>query len=88
MNAYLDMAKDMAERHIPMTMEDWAKRIDKFLDATDREILQDAGHITAEYAKECAESVFEKYRVIQDRLFRSDFDKFDGEEPQLPLDIK
>ena len=87
-NAYLDMAKDMAERHIPMTMEDWAKRIDKFLDATDREILQDAGHITAEYAKECAESVFEKYRVIQDRLFRSDFDKFDDEDPQLPLDIE
>lgn len=87
-NAYLDMAKDMAERHIPMTMEDWAKRIDKFLDATDREILQDAGHITAEYAKEYAESEFEKYRVIQDRLFRSDFDKFDGEDPQLPLDIE
>lgn len=87
-NAYLDMAKDMAERHIPMTMEDWAKRIDKFLDATDREILQDAGRITAEYAKEYAENEFEKYRVIQDRLFRSDFDKFDGEDPQLPLDIK
>ena len=87
-NAYLDMAKDMAERHIPMTMEDWAKRIDKFLDATDREILQDAGHITAEYAKEYAESEFEKYRVIQDRLFRSDFDKFDGKDPQLPLDIE
>ena len=87
-NAYLDMAKDMAERHIPMTMEDWAKRIDKFLDATDREILQDAGHITAEYAKEYAESEFEKYRVIQDRLFRSDFDKFDDEDPQLPLDIE
>lgn len=87
-NAYLDMAKDMAERHIPMTMEDWAKRIDKFLDATDREILQDAGHITAEYAKEYAESEFEKYRVIQDHLFRSDFDKFDGKDPQLPLDIE
>ena len=87
-NAYLDMAKDMAERHIPMTMEDWAKRIDKFLDATDREILQDAGRITAEYAKEYAESEFEKYRVIQDRLFRSDFDKFDGEDPQLPLNIE
>ena len=74
-NAYLDVAKDMAERHIPMTMEDWAKRIDKFLDATDREILQDAGSITAEYAKEYAESEFEKYRIIQDRLFQSDFDK-------------
>lgn len=85
-NAYLDIAKDMAERHIPMTMEDWAKRIDKFLDATDREILQDAGHITAEYAKEYAESEFEKYRVIQDRLFRSDFDKLDGEDHTLPFD--
>ena len=66
----------------------WKGRIDKFLDATDREFLQDAEHITAEYAKEYAESEFEKYRVIQDRLFRSDFDKFDGEDPQLPLDIE
>ena len=87
-NAYLDIAKDMAERHIPMTMEDWAKRIDKFLDATDREILQDAGHVTAEYAKEYAESEFEKYRVIQDRLCRSDFDKLTGENPSLPLDTE
>ena len=85
-NAYLDIAKDMAERHIPMTMEDWAKRIDKFLDATDREILQDAGSVTAEYAKEFAESEFEKYRVIQDRLFQSDFDKFNGELPFDDLD--
>lgn len=74
-NAYLDVAKDMAERHIPMTMEDWEKRIDKFLDAADRDLLQDAGGITAEYAKEFAESEFEKYRSIQDRLFRSDFDR-------------
>lgn len=58
-NAYLDIAKDMAERHIPMTMEDWAKRIDKFLDATNRDILQGAGSITAEYAKQYAESEFE-----------------------------
>ena len=85
-NAYLDIAKDMAERHIPMTMEDWAKRIDKFLDATDREILQDAGCVTAEYAKEFAETEFEKYRVIQDRLFQSDFDKFNGELPFDDLD--
>ena len=84
-NTYLDIAKDMAERHIPMTMEDWAKRIDKFLDATDRDILQDAGRITAEYAKEFAESEFEKYRVIQDRLFRSDFDKLNDEGLILPL---
>lgn len=77
-NAYLDIAKDMAERHIPMTMEDWEKRIDKFLDATDREILLDAGKVTAEYAKEFAESEFEKYRIIQDHLFRSDFDRLNG----------
>lgn len=83
-NAYLDIAKDMAERHIPMTMEDWAKRIDKFLDATDREILQDAGRITAEYAKEYAESEFEKYRVIQDRLFCSDFDKWNNNQTLFP----
>lgn len=66
-------------------MEDWTKRIDKFLDATDRDILQDAGKITAEYAKEFAESEFEKYRVIQDRLFRSDFDKLNDEGLILPL---
>ena len=83
-NAYLDIAKDMAERHVPMTMEDWEKRIDIFLNATDREVLQDSGNITAEYAKEYAESEFEKYRVIQDRLFRSDFDRLtDATEPTL-----
>ena len=85
-NAYLDIAKDMAERHIPMTMEDWAKRIDKFLDATDREILQGAGSITAEYAKKYAESVFEKYRVIQDRLFRSDFDMLNENQTTIPYE--
>lgn len=84
-NAYLDIAKDMAERHIPMTMEDWAKRIDKFLDATNREILQGAGSITAEYAKQYAESEFEKYRVIQDRLFRSDFDLLNDNDTTLPI---
>lgn len=85
-NAYLDIAKDMAERHIPMTMEDWAKRIDKFLDATDRDILQGAGNITAEYAKQYAESEFEKYRVIQDRLFRSDFDLLNENQPTIPYE--
>lgn len=87
-NAYLDIAKDMAERHIPMTMEDWAKRIDKFLDVTDREVLQDAGRITAEFAKEYAETEFEKYRIIQDRLFQSDFDKLNDncELPELPFE--
>ena len=84
-NAYLDIAKDMAERHIPMTMEDWAKRIDKFLDATNRDILQSAGSITAEYAKQYAESEFEKYRVIQDRLFRSDFDLLNDNDTTLPI---
>jgi len=75
-NSFLDLAEDMAKRHIPMTMEDWAKRIDKFLDLTDRPILSDAGHVTAEQAKEHAETEFEKYRIIQDRLFQSDFDRF------------
>lgn len=74
-----------AERHIPMTMEDWAKRIDKFLDATNRDILQGAGSITAEYAKQYAESEFEKYRVIQDRLFRSDFDLLNENDTTLPI---
>ena len=75
-SAYLDLAEDRAERHIPMTMEDWAKRLDLFLMADDREILQNTGKITAEIAKAKAETEFEKYRVIQDRLFLSDFDKY------------
>ena len=75
-SAYLDLAEDRAERHIPMTMEDWSKRLDLFLMADDREVLQDAGKITAEIAKTKAETEFEKYRVIQDRLFMSDFDKY------------
>ena len=74
-NSVLDMAERMAKRHIPMTMEDWAKRIDIILEAGGDAILQDAGKITAEYAKVFAESEFEKYRVIQDRIFRSDFDR-------------
>ncbi|WP_297037062.1 virulence RhuM family protein [Prevotella sp.] len=85
-NAYLDIAKDMAERHIPMTMEDWAKRINKFLDATNRDILQSAGSTTAEYAKQYAESEFEKYRVIQDRLFRSDFDMLNENQTTIPYE--
>ena len=85
-NAYLDIAKDMAERHIPMTMEDWAKRIDKFLDATNRDILQSAGSTTAEYAKQYAESEFEKYRLIQDRLFRSDFDMLNENQTTIPYE--
>ena len=75
-NAVLDMAERMAKRHIPMTMEDWAKRIDIILEATSDAVLTDAGQITAEFAKSFAESEFEKYRIIQDRLFQSDFDRF------------
>ena len=75
-SAYLDLAEDRAERHIPMTMEDWAKHLDLFLMADDREVLQDAGKITAEIAKAKAETEFEKYRVVQDRLFMSDFDRY------------
>ena len=74
-SAYLDVAEDMALRQIPMTMQDWEKRLNRFIEATDREILQDAGKITAEIAKAHAESEFEKYRIIQDRLFESDFDR-------------
>jgi len=74
-NAYLDLAEDRAKKHIPMTMEDWAKRLDRFLEADDRSVLQDSGKISAQIAKEFAESEFEKYRIIQDRLFESDFDR-------------
>ena len=74
-NAFLDLAEDRAKRHIPMTMEDWAKRIDKFLDSDDRPILNDSGKMSAEQAKDYAETEFEKYRIFQDRVFQSDFDK-------------
>lgn len=74
-NAYLDLAENRANRRIPMAMEDWAKRLDIFLQADDREVLADAGKISAQIAKEHAESEFEKYRIIQDKLFESDFDK-------------
>lgn len=87
-NAILDFAQRMADRHIPMTMEDWAKRIDIVLEAGGDAVLKDAGEVTAEYAKEYAETEFEKYRIIQDRLFRSDFDKFDGNEDLPSLDFK
>ncbi len=75
-SAYLDMAEDMANRHIPMTMEDWEKRLNGFLKMWDREVLNDAGKVSAELAKQHALSEFEKYRVVQDRLFMSDFDKY------------
>ncbi len=75
-SAYLDLAERRARSHIPMTMEDWSKRLDIFLEADELEILQDSGKITAEIAKEHAETEFEKYRIVQDRLFMSDFDKY------------
>jgi hypothetical protein len=81
-NAVLDMAERMAQRHIPMSMEDWAKRIDIILEATGDAVLTDAGKVTADFAKTFAESEFEKYRIIQDKLFSSDFDKLGS----LPLD--
>jgi Virulence protein len=74
-NAYLDLAEGRAKRHIPMTMDDWARRLDKFLEADERDILQNSGKVTALMAKSFAESEFEKYRIVQDRLFESDFDK-------------
>ena len=86
-NAVLDMAERMARRHIPMTMEDWAKRIDLILEAGGDAVLNNAGHITAEFAKQFAESEFEKYRVIQDKNFSSDFDRFIGDVP-LALDFE
>lgn len=79
-NAYLDLAEERAKRKIPMTMQDWAKRLDLFLEYDDRVVLQDAGKISAEIAKDKAESEFEKYRITQDRLFESDFDKLINEQ--------
>jgi len=75
-NGVLELAERMAKRHIPMTMEDWAKRIDTILAAGGNEVLQTTGQVSAEQAKEHAETEFEKYRIIQDRLFQSDFDRF------------
>jgi hypothetical protein len=74
-SAYLDMAEMQAMRKMPMTMQDWENRLNRFLQLWDREILQDAGKVTTELAKTHAESEFEKYRVVQDRLFESDFDR-------------
>jgi hypothetical protein len=74
-NAYLDLAEERARRKIPMTMEDWNKRLDMFLEFDEREILQDSGKAAAKLARAHAESEFEKYRIVQDRLFESDFDR-------------
>ena len=80
----------MAKQHIPMTMEDWAKRIDLILEAGGDNVLDNGGHITAEFAKHFAEAEFEKYRIIQDKNFSSDFDKLTGNTfllPEIPSDI-
>jgi hypothetical protein len=74
-SAYLDLAEDMALRQIPMTMQDWETRLNRFIAATDREVLQDAGKVTAEIAQAHAEAEFEKYRGLQDHAFESDFDQ-------------
>ncbi|MEQ1593342.1 MAG: virulence RhuM family protein [Thiobacillaceae bacterium] len=81
-SAYLDVAEDRALRRIPMTMQDWETRLNRFIAATDREILQDAGKVTAEIAQAHAESEFEKYRIVQDRLFQSDFDRMIEKPPE------
>ena len=83
-SAVLDFAEARAKRHIPMTMEDWAKRIDAYLNSDERPLLTDAGSVSHEAAQEYAETEFEKYRVIQDRLFESDFDRF--ALPTLPFE--
>jgi len=87
-SAYLDVAESMALRKIPMTMQDWETRLNRFIEATDRDVLQDAGKVTAEITKAHAESEFEKYRIVQDRLFESDFDRVikqieSGSEPDI-----
>ena len=87
--AVLEFAESRAKRHIPMTMEDWAKRIDSYLSSDERPLLDNAGTVSHEYAKEYAETEFERYRIIQDRLFRSDFEKMQMEGsdlPELPLE--
>ena len=87
-SAYLDLAESRAIRHIPMTMEDWSNRLDEFLKLTDREILQDAGKISHKIACDKAESEFEKYRIIQDQIYLSDFDKYINELEKLDVSNK
>jgi hypothetical protein len=74
-NAYLDIAEDMASRQMPMTMADWEQRMNLFIAATDRKVLQDAGKVNSAIAKAHAESEFEKFRIVQDQLYQSDFDR-------------
>ena len=83
-----DVAEDMALRKMPMTMQDWESRLNRFIAATDREVLQDAGKVTAEIARAHAESEFEKYRTVQDRLFQSDFDRLLQSLPPSPCPEK
>lgn len=87
-SAYLDLAEDMATRNIPMTMADWATRLDAFIMAIDRKVLQDAGKVSQEVAQKFAETEFEKYRIAQDRLFESDFDRFTQLEKKVERQIK
>ena len=82
-SAYLDFAENMANRHIPLTMADWEKRLNKFIEMFEYGLLQDAGKVTAEIAKLHAETEFEKYRIVQDRLYKSDFDRFVEDEGAL-----
>ena len=85
-NGVLELAERMAKRHIPMTMEDWAKQIDTILAAGGNDLLQNLGTVSAKQTKQHAETEFEKYRIIQDRLFQSDFDRFLGELPYIEDD--
>ena len=87
-SAYLDLAESRALRHIPMTMADWSSRLDEFLKLTDREILQDSGKISHKIACDKAESEFEKYRIIQDQLYISDFDKYINELEKIEVGDK
>lgn len=82
-SAYLDFAENMANRHIPLTMADWEKRLNKFIEMFEYGLLQDAGKVTAEIAKLHAETEFEKYRIVQDRLYKSDYDRFIEDEGSL-----
>ena len=82
-SAYLDFAENMANRHIPLTMADWEKRLNGFIEMFEYGLLQDAGKVTAEIAKLHAETEFEKYRIVQDRLYKSDFDRFIEDEGSL-----
>ena len=87
--SYLDFAENMAKRHIPLTMQDWESRLNRFIEMFEYGLLKDAGKVSAEIAKLHAETEIEKYRVIQDRLFLSDYDRYLLElEAQAASDLK